>query len=237
LIESRVKKGRGAAGKDDASMRYFTYKGKKYKIDPHGFLIDPDEWDENFAEGMAPKLQIPGGLTKEHWKVIYFIRNTFERINTCPLVYVACKRNDIGLGDLKRLFPRGYLRGACKLAGITYHEGRFQQTWLKEHDVYHTRMYERKSYPFDEHGFLLDPSDWDENFAVQTAFRLKMPDYLTERHWEIIYYLRKKFEETGEVPTVYETCEESNVNLEELEKLFPTGYHRGAVRIAGLRVR
>ncbi len=215
-------------------MRYFEYKDRKYRVDSQGFLLFPEEWDENFSEGMAPKLRIPGGLTAAHWKVIYFIRNTFDKINACPLVYVACKNNDIGLGDLKELFPRGYLRGACKLAGITYRAGHFQETWLEEHIIHYTRMYESKTYETDASGFLINPDAWDENFAIHKAIELKMPDYLTESHWKIIYYLRNRFKETGIVPNIYETCEENGLTLEELEKLFPSGYHRGAVCIAGL---
>ena len=60
---------------------------------------------------------------------------------------------------------------------------------------------------------------------------------LTGKHWEIIYFMRHSFKETGVVPTVYETCDANNLEIEELEKLFPHGYHRGAVKMAGLRVR
>jgi sulfur relay (sulfurtransferase) DsrC/TusE family protein len=60
---------------------------------------------------------------------------------------------------------------------------------------------------------------------------------LGDKHWQIIKYLRERYEKDKEVPTVYETCEENNIELEELEQLFPDGYHRGAVKIAGLRVR
>ncbi len=216
-------------------MRHFTYNGNKYQVDAQGFLINPGDWDENFAEGMAPKVQIPGGLTPEHWKIIHFIRNTFEKMNTCPLVYIACKRNELGLGDMKRLFPRGYLRGACKLAGVTYREAWFQETWLEENIVHHTRAYETKKYPVDEQGFLIEPAAWDENFSLQTAHKMGMADLLNKRHWEIINYLRNKFSDTGEVPTVYAACEDNRLTIEELEKLFPQGYHRGAVRLAGLR--
>lgn len=216
-------------------MRYFEHKGKKYRVDAQGFLLYPEEWDENFAEGMAPHLHIPNGLTKDHWKVIYFIRNTFDKMNVCPLVYIACQKNDIGLGVLKKLFPRGYLRGACKLAGITYRDGIFQERWLEENIIHYTRMYENRTYETDASGFLINPDDWDENFAVHRAHELKMTNYLTEQHWEIIYFLRGRFKETGTVPTVYETCEGNNIDLSRLEKLFPSGYHRGAVCIAGLR--
>nr|MBN2278120.1 TusE/DsrC/DsvC family sulfur relay protein [candidate division Zixibacteria bacterium] len=218
-------------------MRTFTYKGKSYQVDYYGFLLKPDEWDENFAEGMAPYAGIENGLTDDHWRVIRFIRNTFEQINKCPLVYIACKKNDLGLGDLKRLFPSGYLRGACKLSGVTYREGHFQEFWIEEHIVHHTRIYDRKKYETDALGFLINPGDWDENFAIHKASELKMPDLLTSRHWDIIYYLRRQFEVYKEIPTVYQTCEDNNLSLEELERLFPDGYHRGAVKISGLHVR
>lgn len=218
-------------------MKYFTHKNKKYKVDSQGFLMNPNDWDENFAKGMAPKVKITNGLTKQHWKIIYFIRNTFEKMNVCPLVYVACKKNNLGLGDLKRLFPTGYQRGACKLSGITYREGYFQYYWLEKNIKRHEYYYNKKIYQIDAQGFLLDPLDWDENFAINKAFETKMPEYLTEEHWKIIYYLREKYKKTKNVPTVYRTCKENQITLEKLEKLFPDGYHRGAIKIAGLKLR
>jgi len=216
-------------------MRCFTYKDKKYTVDALGYLLDPSQWDENFAEGMAPEVRIENGLTEAHWKVIYFIRNTFDKMNLCPLVYVACKQNDIGLGDLRKLFPTGYLRGACRLAGVTYREGYFQKNWIEEHIVHHKRMYDKKVYETDVYGFLVNCDDWDENFAVHKAYELKMPEYLTKKHWDLIYFMRNYYKKHGEIPTVYETCEKNRLELDELEKLFPDGYHRGAVKVAGLR--
>lgn len=43
------------------------------------------------------------------------------------------------------------------------------------------------------------------------------------------------YEEHKRVPTVYVTCEDTGVELDLLERLFPDGYHRGLVKIAGLR--
>ena len=218
-------------------MKTFSYDGKEYEVDAQGFLVNPRDWDEDFAEGMASKCGIPGGLTDEHWTVIRFVRTMFDTVKSCPLVYVACKRNDIGLGDLERLFPTGYLRGTCKLAGVTYREGYLAHHWLEDNIVHYNREYDRKSYTTDSHGFLLDASDWDENFAIHKAYELKMPEYLTDEHWKVIRYLRQCFEKDGKVPTIYETCEATGNDLETLEQLFPDGYHRGAGIIAGLRVR
>ena len=125
-------------------MKNFMYKGKIYKIDEEGYLIDPATWDEAFAEAMAPKVMIRHGLTEAHWKVIKFIRNSFDKLNLCPIVYVACQQNNLGLGDLKRLFPTGYHRGACKLAGISYRQGFFQYYHLEENVSKIEKNYELK---------------------------------------------------------------------------------------------
>jgi tRNA 2-thiouridine synthesizing protein E len=216
-------------------MGWFAYNGKRYKVDSRGFLENPQDWDEDFAIGMAPNLKIPEGLTDRHWKVIYFIRNTFEIMNKCPLVYIACKENKLGLGNLKKLFPTGYLRGACKLAGVTFREVFVQKYWLEGNIDNIEYNYRNKVYRTDAHGFLLEYTDWDENYAINKAYEMKMPDYLTEKHWKIIYYLREGYIKSKDIPTVYKTCEDNNVDIAELERLFPDGYHRGAIKIAGLR--
>jgi len=60
---------------------------------------------------------------------------------------------------------------------------------------------------------------------------------LTEKHWQILELLRQRFATNNIVPTMYETCEANHIELEELQRLLPDGYHRGAVKLAGLRVR
>jgi len=217
-------------------MSTFSFGNKTYQVDVDEFLSDSSEWDENFARGMAPKLGIIGGLSEDHWRIIHFIRDTFEKNGKCPLVYETCRMNRLHLQELKRLFPSGYLRGVCKLAGITYKEGYLDQSALEEFAEHITSPPQEKSYEIDGRGFLVNSSQWDEKFAVARAFEMKMPK-LTEKHWEIIRYLRAGFETNNLVPNVYETCDANGIELEELEKLFPDGYHRGAVKIAGLRVR
>lgn len=217
-------------------MGIFKFGNKSYTVDTEEFLSDYNEWDEDFARGMAPKVGIIGGLSEDHWKIIYFIRDTFKKTGKCPLVYETCRMNRLHLEELKKLFPAGYLRGACKLTGITYKEGYLDQAGLEELAERITSPPQEKSYEIDSRGFLVNPSDWDEGFAALKAYEMKMPK-LTEKHWTIIQFLRKSFEKNNLVPTVYETCEVNGIELDELEKLFPDGYHRGAVKVAGLRVR
>jgi len=219
-------------------METHIIKGKPYRIDSLGFLIDHHEWDEDYAGAIAPSVGIDNGLTKMHWQVIHFIRDSFEKHGRCPLVYQTCRLNGLRLRELKELFPSGHLRGACKLAGLTYKEGylnHYSQVPIEGDEE--TKIVADKYYKIDVRGFLADPDDWDEQFAVHKAFELKMTDGLTKGHWKIIHGLRSAYKISKLVPTVYETCDVNNIELEQLEKLFPDGYHRGVVKIAGLRVR
>lgn len=220
-------------------MAIFAYKNQNYKVDANDFLLDFNDWDPNFAEGMAPKLNMRHGLTKEQWDVIHFIHNSFKETGKCPLVYETCQGCGFRLKELRKLFPTGYLRGACKLAGISskagqlgpaFHPSALPQTssFMKSYD---------KTYEVDVRGFLVNPDDWDEHFAVYRAYDMKINDgKLTDKHWQVIKFLRENYEKRKSVPTVYETCEAIGLEIEDLEQLFPGGYHRSAVKIAGLRV-
>jgi len=223
-------------------MEMFTYENKSYHIDAQGFLTEYGEWDRAFAEGMAPQVKILGKLTEQHWNVIEFIRDEYERSGECPLVFTTCRSNGLSTRDFKALFPAGYLRGACRLAGITYRD-RFLDfygearvlTGKRLPQNTHSRMRD-KVYRVDAFGFLVDPFEWDEEFAINKAREMKIPGGLSDRHHEIIQFLRRSFEKTGAVPTVIECCETIGIELEDLERLFPDGYDREAVKIAGLCV-
>jgi len=218
-------------------VRRHTFNGKTYKTDVLGYLLSFDHWDEDFAEGMAPGISITGGLTKEHWDIIYFIRDTVRMLGRCPLVYQTYRMSGLPLQKIKELFPTGYLRGACKLAGVTYREayvGRPGSYGSKE-DI--PARQGEKTYEVDVRGFLVDSDSWDKDYAIFKAIELGISEPLSDEHWRIINYLRDYYGENNEVPTVYQTCEDNGIELEGLERLFPQGYQRGAVKIAGLRVR
>ncbi len=217
-------------------MNTFTFGKKEYRVDVDEFLSNPEEWDEDFARGMSPKVGIISGLSDDHWKIINFIRDMHQKTGKCPLVYETCRVNRLHLQELKKLFPAGYLRGACKLAGITYKEGYLDQSGMEEFAEQITSAPQEESYEIDIRGFLINPSQWNDKFATARANEMKMPG-LTEEHWKIINFLRLGFEKNNMVPNVYETCEANGIELEKLRELFPDGYHRGAVKIAGLRVR
>ncbi len=93
-------------------------EGKTYTLDAYGFLDPSDQWDEAFADGMARKLGVYDGMAERHWSFIRYLRRKFLEEKTVPVVVIACAENGIGLSQFRQLFPTGYHRGACKIAGI-----------------------------------------------------------------------------------------------------------------------
>jgi tRNA 2-thiouridine synthesizing protein E len=217
-------------------MNTVVYNNKTYTVDALGFLVDWRRWNRDFATGLAPQLNIEGELTSEHWMVIFFLRKAMEETGKLPLVYQTCKANSLKLKDFKRLFPTGYLRGACKLAGLNYNECYASALRPDLNGGSKLPVFSNKTYRLDARGFLVDPAEWDEIFAIFRAEELGVRGGLSDRHWKIIHFLRESFEKNKELPTVISTCESLGIELEDLETLFPSGYHRGAVKIAGLRI-
>jgi tRNA 2-thiouridine synthesizing protein E len=99
-------------------MQTLESRNKTYLLDDDGFLVDPRRWDEDFAEGMAGELGMEDPLSPTHWNVLKFIRATYLETGSCPMVHKTCKANNLHLRELESLFPAGYQRGACKLAGV-----------------------------------------------------------------------------------------------------------------------
>lgn len=225
--------------KESENMRV-NLKDKAYEVDELGFLTNYDHWDENFASEMASRLKIPEGLSKKHWDVIYFVRKYFFKNGICPRVFETCKANKLAIRDMERLFPTGYQRGACLLAGISYKDrlvnyyGELVSVGVTEKEVVKLKD---KIYRIDAYGFLVDPSEWDKDYALNKALEMKIPGGLTKKHWEILQYLRDSWQKNGTAPTVYECCESNHIEAEDLAKLFPDGYQRGAIKIAGLRIK
>ena len=222
-------------------MGTFSFQGKDYEVYGQNFLVDFDAWDENFVTGIAPTINITDGLSDKHWEVIRFIRDFFNQKGLCPLEYETCRANQLSNRDMKKLFPTGYMRGACKIAGITYQDrivnyygGKAPVSWLKAGSEKVPPKPKEKVYPLDVFGFLVDFEKWDENFALNRAHEIGVG--LSDKHWELIYYLRDNFKKNNMVPNLYEFCESNQMELQELEKFFPQGYHRGLIKIAGLRV-
>jgi len=205
-------------------------EGKTYTLDQYGFLDQPEHWDKEFANGMARLQGIYDGLTKEHWDFISYIREKFLTEKKLPLLVVACAENKLRLGKLKSLFPTGYFRGACRIAGLNYKFICEVNFWA----TCETAPRLMREFKVTPQGFLEDFNQWNERFANLASDEWKLPLGLTSKHWEVIRFLRNYYLAMNNIPTIYEVCHAHNLDLEDLQELFPEGYRRGACRIAGL---
>jgi len=222
---------------DVENEKIFTYKNQSYKVDELGYLINFEDWDENYAEGIAISIGMVDNLTEEHWKIIRYIRSSFIETKECPTIYTTCRKNNLKLADLRKLFPTGYQRGACKIAGISYKENYLRYYYWDNQKKELPDKSKEKHYLVDSLGFLIRFEDWDPAFAIGKAIELKIPNNLEQMHWEIIRFMRSSYQENKKIPTVYELCEKFFLEIEDLEKLFPDGYHRGVIKISGLRLK
>jgi len=85
----------------------------------------------------------------------------------------------------------------------------------------------------DDEGFLRDPAQWDEQVAEEIAREAGIPE-LTERHWLVVRFMRDRYLQTGNAPSIRSLGKESGVPVKELYQLFPKGPAKLAAKIGGI---
>lgn len=90
-------------------------------IDAEGYLIEPQDWNEDLAAEFARQENIQ--LSNEHWMVVNFMREYFEEHQVAPDARFVIKHLNQNLEGASRnklfeLFPYGYVKQACKIAGM-----------------------------------------------------------------------------------------------------------------------
>ncbi len=98
-------------------MATTTIAGKQVEVNDEGFLVDPDQWTEDMAAEIARGEGIEE-LGEQHWRVVKFMREQFERNGTGPTVRVLSKTSGVSIKELYELFPKGPAKTAAKIAGI-----------------------------------------------------------------------------------------------------------------------
>jgi len=94
------------------------------KIDAEGYLLDPDEWDEIAAAQLARQEGVE--LADEHWRILRFMRSYYEEHQIIPDARFVIKflagemgyEKSAARNRLFTLFPYGYVKQACKIAGM-----------------------------------------------------------------------------------------------------------------------
>ena len=85
----------------------------------------------------------------------------------------------------------------------------------------------------NDEGFFEHPEQWREDMASDLA-RAEGIEPLTDRHWQVIRFMRKEYQEKGTGPTVRVLGKTSGVPVKELYELFPKGPAKVAAKIAGI---
>ena len=93
-------------------------------LDQHGYLTDPDIWNQEVARYLAAQEKIE--LGDLHWEILNFMRDAYADKGIAVdqrfvLKYLSNKYgiDKAGAKDkLYELFPSGYVKHACKIAGM-----------------------------------------------------------------------------------------------------------------------
>ena len=85
---------------------------------------------------------------------------------------------------------------------------------------------------FNDDGYMVDPHAWTPE--IGEAIAAEQGIKLTDRHWVVINFARKEFEDNGEPPTLRRITKSTDVNTKELYQLFPGGAAKTAAKISGL---
>lgn len=92
--------------------------------DPEGYLVNPEEWNEDIAMQLANEEEI--SLNDTYWLILKFMRQYYHEHSIAPDVrHVSSfisKELECSKSDAKKmifeLFPYGYVKQACKISGM-----------------------------------------------------------------------------------------------------------------------
>ena len=82
-------------------------------------------------------------------------------------------------------------------------------------------------------GFFVHPEQWTEAMAPEIARENGIAE-LTERHWQVIDFMRRAYLQNGTAPSIRTLGKASGVPIKELYQLFPKGPAKLAAKIAGI---
>ena len=92
--------------------------------DIEGYVVNPEDWNEHLARELAAEEGLE--LTDEYWPALQFMRQYWEENRIAPDVrhvikhlaeIQGCDKKE-AKQQLFQLFPYGYVKQACKIAGM-----------------------------------------------------------------------------------------------------------------------
>jgi tRNA 2-thiouridine synthesizing protein E len=85
----------------------------------------------------------------------------------------------------------------------------------------------------DAEGFMQKPEQWNREVGAEIARDSGIGE-ITDRHWQVVEYMRDQYLETGNAPSIRSLGKESGVPIKELYRLFPKGPAKLAAKIGGI---
>jgi len=89
----------------------------KQEMDKEGFLLQPETWNKNVAQSLAQG-EVHKNLTLDHWKIINYVRQYYLEFGVIPRIRLVVRNTGFSFPCIHELFPNGYTKGVCKIAGI-----------------------------------------------------------------------------------------------------------------------
>jgi tRNA 2-thiouridine synthesizing protein E len=84
----------------------------------------------------------------------------------------------------------------------------------------------------DDEGFLTEFDEWDEALGAELAKQIDIE--MTDRHWEVVRFLRADFKERGESATTRRVDTVGGFPVKEQFALFPKKPAKKMAYVAGL---
>lgn len=84
----------------------------------------------------------------------------------------------------------------------------------------------------DDEGFMTEYDEWTEELAKQLASNIGID--LTDRHLEVIRFLRQDYASQGETPTLRRVTNAAGIPTKDLFELFPKKPAKKMAYVAGL---
>ncbi len=104
-------------------MPQIEFEGKQIEVDDDGYVINLDDWSEGLAQFLADQDDIK--LTDEHWEIINFLREYYQKYQIAPMIKILVKEIGKAMGKEKgntkylyQLYPGGPAKQACRYAGL-----------------------------------------------------------------------------------------------------------------------
>lgn len=98
-------------------MPRLKVRDRTVEVDDLGFIVDPNSWNMAVANVLAESSSL-GPLLEDHWRVIMFVRNYYEKYKNAPMLHAISKRTGFSERRLRKLFPRSCRECMCQIAGI-----------------------------------------------------------------------------------------------------------------------